>query len=368
MYRFLLILTILSIILMIFETVYVYLKQENKNRVFFCLLFIAVLITNVGFCMEMLSDTEANCFNCLRISYLGRSFLPFTLFLLIMQFCGIKRVKGLCYFLCVLHAVTYIAVCTSGYHNWYFKTMDYVTTGLFPHMDTSQGFWNVGYAVLITTYLIVGFSVLIYRLIHEGSQDIKHRYGFLITALFLISISYVLELINTAGCYDVTIIGYTIGSLFMSGAIIERADGPDGEGNGERKAKILVVDDASINLMIAEEMLSAYAKVDTAESGRTAIEMVEKNRYDMIFMDYLMPGMDGMEAIRTIRAMKSRKKEIAKYYKNVPVIAFTGDDTEEIRKAFLNAGANDFSFKPIDAEAVKQLMHKWLPKDLLVKD
>lgn len=140
------------------------------------------------------------------------------------------------------------------------------------------------------------------------------------------------------------------------------------------EARILLVDDTPLNLMITKELLLPLEmKVDTAESGIKAVEMVQKNHYHAVFMDYLMPNMDGMETTRQIRklsetAAASGNMEQAEYYKVIPIIALTGDIAEESKEQFKLAGMDDFTEKPVGAEQMKLLLRKWLPENLICEN
>ena len=135
------------------------------------------------------------------------------------------------------------------------------------------------------------------------------------------------------------------------------------------EVKILVVDDTPINLMIMEEILEPLnAIVETCESGDIAVELVKNNKFDIIFMDYFMPNMDGVEATEKIRFMSMQAsdngdEEKAKYYREVPIITLTGDDSEDTKNRFFKAGINDFAIKPIEVNNLKKLLLKWLPED-----
>lgn len=132
------------------------------------------------------------------------------------------------------------------------------------------------------------------------------------------------------------------------------------------KAYILVVDDTSLNLMIAEEMLEPVGiKIDTAATGRQAVSMVENNLYDMIFMDYMMPDLDGVEATEQIRKLDSEDAAMAEYFRSVPIVALTGDADEETKQIFFRAGIDDFAEKPVSADSLKRLLLKWLPNNLI---
>ena len=138
------------------------------------------------------------------------------------------------------------------------------------------------------------------------------------------------------------------------------------------EAKILIVDDTQLNLIIAGELLRPlHMQIETATSGERAIEMVRENRYHVIFMDYMMPYMDGVETTEKIRAEALKhgdNYELNAYFKSVPIIALSGDDSEEAKEKFLRAGIDDFTVKPIELKRLKKLLLKWLPEELIVPE
>ncbi len=122
-------------------------------------------------------------------------------------------------------------------------------------------------------------------------------------------------------------------------------------------AKILVVDDNEINLNVAEGLLSRYAiTADAAASGREALRKIRNNDYDIVFMDHMMPEMDGVEAVRKIREMGGR-------YKDLAVVALTANAVAGTKDFLLEKGMNDFLSKPIDRNALGEVLLKWIPAD-----
>ncbi len=124
------------------------------------------------------------------------------------------------------------------------------------------------------------------------------------------------------------------------------------------EARILIVDDTPMNLEVARGLLKPLQmKIYTAESGKRAIEMIQKNRYDIVFMDHMMPGMDGIEATQKIRAMGDE------YTEKLPIIALTANAVLDARESFREAGMNDFVAKPIDFRNICAKLRKWLPEE-----
>ncbi len=71
--------------------------------------------------------------------------------------------------------------------------------------------------------------------------------------------------------------------------------------------RVLLVDDNDLNLQIAEELMKPYGmQVDCVHSGQEAVDAVKKERYDLVFMDHMMPGMDGMEALKRYARCRTR--------------------------------------------------------------
>ncbi len=122
-------------------------------------------------------------------------------------------------------------------------------------------------------------------------------------------------------------------------------------------AKILVVDDNRVNLKVAKALFETFnAKVEAVDSGFEAVELIKKGeRFDLIFMDHMMPGMDGIETSRQIREIEGENP--------TPIIALTANAGEEVEKLFIEAGLNDFIPKPIVMKHLNFVMQKWLPKN-----
>ncbi|MDR0388203.1 MAG: response regulator, partial [Treponema sp.] len=122
-------------------------------------------------------------------------------------------------------------------------------------------------------------------------------------------------------------------------------------------AKILIVDDIITNLKVAQGLLVPYRmQVDICDNGNGAIAMAKENRYDLIFMDHMMPGIDGIEATAQIRALGGE------YFSRVPIIALTANAIAGVREMFLSKGFNDYLAKPIEISRLNELMEKWIPR------
>jgi CheY-like chemotaxis protein/HPt (histidine-containing phosphotransfer) domain-containing protein len=122
-------------------------------------------------------------------------------------------------------------------------------------------------------------------------------------------------------------------------------------------AKILVVDDNETNLNVACGLLRLFRiTADTATSGRKAVELVQKKQYDIVFMDHRMPELSGVETTGLIRELGI----------DVPIIALTASAVDGAKDMMLNAGMNDYLWKPIVKTELVHLLRKWIPAEKLL--
>ena len=124
------------------------------------------------------------------------------------------------------------------------------------------------------------------------------------------------------------------------------------------EAKILVVDDTPMNLKVVQGLLKqTKIQIDTAESGRGALKLVTKNRYDLIFLDHRMPEMDGIETLKHMQKLKDNLN------KSVPVISLTANAISGAREMYIKAGFDDYLTKPIHSDQLESMMIKYLPPE-----
>ena len=125
-------------------------------------------------------------------------------------------------------------------------------------------------------------------------------------------------------------------------------------------AHILVVDDNMINRKVFISLLKqTKVQIDETESGLECIELVKKNKYDIIFLDHMMPGMDGVETLHQM-------KKLSDYpCKATPVVALTANAIQGAKEMYLKEGFDDFLSKPIQPEKLENMIVKLLPEELL---
>ena len=123
--------------------------------------------------------------------------------------------------------------------------------------------------------------------------------------------------------------------------------------------KVLVVDDNRVNLKVAEGMLTPYkVQVYTAESAMEALNLLNKELFDIIFMDHMMPVMDGVEALYKLREIPEQRNSV--------VIALTANAISGVREQYLEYGFQGFLPKPLEAKALDACLQKFIDSSKLV--
>ena len=126
-------------------------------------------------------------------------------------------------------------------------------------------------------------------------------------------------------------------------------------------ARILVVDDTVMNLTVVKGLLKkTKIKIDTALNGPDCIAIVAKKKYDIIFLDHRMPGMDGIETLKVLQKMTNNPNY------NTPIISLTANAISGAREQYIAVGFKDYLTKPINSAKLEALLMEYLPKDKII--
>ncbi|NQU81924.1 MAG: response regulator [Bacteroidetes bacterium] len=182
-----------------------------------------------------------------------------------------------------------------------------------------------------------------FRVIIISSNDHK---GNLIKAKKLGVDHYLIEPFQSSEIFDI------IQNNFSQSHLLEKE--PQIIEEIEKELNILIAEDNIINQKVVKVLFKNLGyEIDIVSNGKEAIKTINKKKYDIVFMDIMMPEIDGLEATREIRAMG---------YK-MPVIALTTDLGNETKKSAYDAGINEFVGKPIKSDQLKKIMIKWFKVD-----
>lgn len=133
-------------------------------------------------------------------------------------------------------------------------------------------------------------------------------------------------------------------------------------------SRVLVVDDSENNVHAVHSILRDYlVNVDMCYNGEEAIELVRRIRYDVVFVDRHMKGMNGFETATAIREIADDvvDEETAGYIRHLPIIGFTSDTSPEVVAKLTDSGMNDYIAKPIGTADLERAMRKWIPGEII---
>lgn len=171
-------------------------------------------------------------------------------------------------------------------------------------------------------------------------QNVFDAYGEIFTNIVTI---YRLDYINPVASKDPVIANETQSGMSDAVAV---TDG----------AKILLVDDSPSTLTLLENVMRPYMmNIEKAYSGEETLQCLrDGKRYDMIFIDHMMPDMDGVETTKQIRAMEGD------YFNKVPIVFCTSTNIEDNLSEFLKVRFNDFLSKPVSVKQLSDILARWL--------
>lgn len=124
---------------------------------------------------------------------------------------------------------------------------------------------------------------------------------------------------------------------------------------------VLIVDDLEANRALLERRLEKFGyRILSADGGETALRMLDREKPDVILLDYMMPQMNGLEVLSRIRANDETR--------NIPVIMVTARAEAEALVAALDSGADDYVTKPIDFDVLRARMETHMGKRKATSD
>jgi CheY-like chemotaxis protein len=120
------------------------------------------------------------------------------------------------------------------------------------------------------------------------------------------------------------------------------------------KPKILIAEDRAVNQKVIALMLKKLGhEADIVSNGLEVLQALEKQPYDIIYMDIQMPKMDGFDTARVIRQ---------RYFNGIKIIAVTGYIYDSDRKKCIESGMDDCITKPISIEKLKESINNYVPR------
>ena len=215
MYHFLVLLQYIGIFALIVEIFYVSRQQSSKLQMALVLLLYSSLINIVGYTMEIQAGKQQVAIQATKISYYGKPFVVFFMYMFIMEYCNIVVPKlrrniffGICILICGL-------VSTNEYHHLYYSSVSYTQEGLFPHLILKHGVLYNPYTAFIVYYFAMILWVAVRKLRQTRSPIIRKQILMILGMVLLSMLSLVLFLLNVTNGYDTTALAYLVAAFIF---------------------------------------------------------------------------------------------------------------------------------------------------------
>ncbi|MCR4604846.1 MAG: response regulator [Eubacterium sp.] len=200
----------------------VFKNWKGRLHAYLFLNCIACLLNNFGYLFELTSHTRDGYIIALKLSYLGRVWNSFFLFLFVAEICRFRIPSIIKNILALVHIGTYISVLTFEHHTLYYSKYDFIIGDMFPRLVHENGIIYHLFMALQIVYIAIGITMLIVRIVKEKHKSTKKRLFIVKAAIITESAFFIAELIGIRGLknvIDVTVFGYLFGIIFMLIAI-----------------------------------------------------------------------------------------------------------------------------------------------------
>ena len=128
-------------------------------------------------------------------------------------------------------------------------------------------------------------------------------------------------------------------------------------------AAVLVVDDNTMNRMVLRSLLKkTMVQIDEADAGDDGLAHTRDKKYDIIFLDHMMPVKDGIETLKELRSQPDNPNI------GTPVICLTANAISGARKEYISAGFDDYLTKPVDSGKLEDMLIDYLPDEKIKRN
>lgn len=205
----------LGILILSIEIIFVLRQQPSAGQSLLLVMIISILINYVGYLFELNATSQETALQAVKFLYIGKPFIILCMFFFTMQYCGVHLPTILSHVLTMIHLGITILVFTCEHHKLFYRSISYSYDGLFPHLVLEHGIFYKLYLLLMAVYLIVILAACIRRHRQVKNRLEKIHIRCLLAMELIPAASLAIYLTGITGGYDVTLIGYLVGSLIL---------------------------------------------------------------------------------------------------------------------------------------------------------
>ena len=215
MYQALLIFQYIAIIALFFEAIYVSRQRSSRMQTLLLIVMYSTMVNLVGYTLEMEAATKELAMQSLKVTYVGKPFIIYSLYLFVMEYCGVSISKARRNIFFLISLTITILVFTNNYHGLFYSSIDFTNEGLFPHMILQHGILYNLYTVFLCYYFLGMIIVCIRKYIRHESPIIQKQIIILLILIFFSIFCLAAYLLNLTAGYDATAIAYIVAVFFF---------------------------------------------------------------------------------------------------------------------------------------------------------
>ncbi|MCH5294002.1 MAG: HD domain-containing protein [Treponema sp.] len=219
LYQILLGIQYASIVLMLLMCAYITRQWKKPLHGWLFFYSMVMLMNNAGYLGLMMARTEETVVLLWQVCYLARVWIPYALLQFVMILCGKKRRMWVSNTLALFHIATNLIILSMRHNRLYYTSFGFTREGIFPHFTHTDGIWFYIYNALIALYFLYELLALFITLRKQENSRKRHQIEMIILAIATDCVFFALDALNLTPGYDVTVLGYTVASLFLFYAI-----------------------------------------------------------------------------------------------------------------------------------------------------
>lgn len=212
----------ISIVALFIEGWVVFRKLNSKLHAYLFFSILSNLVSNVGYLFELKARSADTYMTALQLSYFGRVWTGFALFLFFTELCRIRFPMFIKIILALFNMATYAVILTTQKHRLYYTEFKFSMNGDFPNFQHGSGIWHKLYMATVVCYIVYGITMMIITQRREHDKSARKRLTIVIVAMLTESVFFLLQIFGPKDltlCYDTTMLGSAIGTLIMLIAI-----------------------------------------------------------------------------------------------------------------------------------------------------
>lgn len=199
-------------------------KWRSRLQTYLFFSCVANLVYNTGCLLELRATDQQTYVAALKMGYLGRIWIGFSLFLFVAELCSVEIPGYLKTIASIVHVIIYTTILNVEYTGLYYNYMEFVMDGDFPRLIHSGGPFYYVLTAFNLFYTVGGVYLITRKFIHEKNEIAKKRYLMIVIAMFSVGGAYIIyffKLVPLARKFDVMVIGFAVCLVFMLIAIIK---------------------------------------------------------------------------------------------------------------------------------------------------